>query len=59
MSLLWFSELQELEKDEKDMQPVEEEALMKTMTVPSAKRSIAITVKKMMKKMILRHGNIE
>jgi prepilin-type N-terminal cleavage/methylation domain-containing protein len=35
LSLLWFSELQELEKDEKgNLQPVEEEALMKTIISP-------------------------
>ena len=38
LSLLWFSELQELEKDEKgNLQPVEEEALMKTMISPFCK----------------------
>jgi hypothetical protein len=38
LSLLWFSELQELEKDEKgELQPVEEEALMKTIISPFCK----------------------
>jgi len=38
LSLLWFSELQELEKDEKgNLQPVEEEALMKTIISPFCK----------------------
>ena len=38
LSLLWFSELQELEKDEKgNLQPVEEDALMKTIISPFCK----------------------
>jgi hypothetical protein len=38
LSLLWFSELQELEKDEKgNLQPLEEEALMKTIISPFCK----------------------